>query len=270
MEEQIGQATDFVHTYVIPAAKALVILGVGYWASGFASKLALRSSRNAKLSEALARFLGQAAWYTVFAMAAYSAVAAVGIETTGFLALFGTVGLAVGLALQGNLSHFASGVMILFFRPFDIDDVVTAGGHTGKVNEIGLFATTLFTPDQDTIIVPNGAITGGSIVNHTRKGFRRGSVDVGVAYGSDVAEVTAILEKAVAEVDLLRKDPGFAVVCTGLGASSVDFTILFHADVPNFIPAGPAVRVAAYNALNEAGVDIPFNQIVVHQASADA
>lgn len=260
------EVSSFLNTWVYPGVTAIIIIAIGFWLSRIVGKLAVRSSRNAKLSEALARFLGQAARYLVIALAVITAAAKVGIETTSLVALLGSAGIAVGLALQGTLSHFASGVMLLIFRPFDIDDKITAAGHTGVVVEIGLFATTLTTPDNDTIIVPNGAVAGGSIVNHTRIGSCRGSVNVGVAYGANVDDVTAILEKAANSVDAVLADPGVGIGFVDLGASSIDFTVFFYTKPDDFVPAHGDVRKAVYNALNEAGVDIPYQTIVVQKA----
>jgi len=265
MDEQVG---SFLTTYVYPVVYALLIVAAGVWVSRIANKLSLRLARNAKLGESLARFLGQMARYAVLAAAIMAALKEVGVDVMGLLALFSAAALAVGLALQGSLAHFASGVMIMIFRPFDIDDVISAGGHTGKVEEVGLFATTLVTPDNHTIIVPNGAVAGGSIVNYTRRGFARGSVNVGVAYGSDVARITEILTKAAESVDTVMADPGVGVGFVELGGSSIDFTVFYHcdADAGVAIPTNGAVRKAVYDALNEAGVDIPYQTIVVQKS----
>lgn len=260
------EVTSFLNTWVYPGVTAIIIIAIGFWLSRIAGKLAVRSSRNAKLSEALARFLGQGARYLVIVLAVITAAAKVGIETTSLVALLGSAGIAVGLALQGTLSHFASGVMLLVFRPFDIDDKITAGGHTGVVTEIGLFATTLTTPTNDTIIIPNGAVAGGSITNHTRIGTVRATVAVGVAYGADVAQVTELLEKAAKSVDAVLDSPGVGIGFVDLGASSIDFAVHYFTKPADFVATQGAVRKAVYDALNEAGVDIPYQTIVVQKA----
>ncbi len=246
---------------------AIVIMAVGNAIAKMASRVAVRACRKAKLTEALARFLGQLARWTVLAFAAISALEYVGVDVMGLVALLGAAGVAIGLALQGNLSNFASGVMILIFQPFGIDDVITAGGHTGKVAEVGLFATTLITPDNHTIIVPNNAITGGSIVNFTRQGTQRVAIPVGVAYGSDVDEIVGILAEAVNSVDTVLSEPAPGVAFTGMGASSIDFTVLYHVNNADKVASMHAVRKACYNILNEKGIDIPFDQVVVHKAA---
>lgn len=254
--------------FAISVGGAIAIFIIGSMVARWLDKVALRAFRARKVDEALARFLASLVRWAVLAMAAVAALGAVGIETTSFVALLASAGLAVGLALQGSLSHFASGVMLLLFRPFSIGDVVNAGGQTGGVEEIGLFATTLKTPGGDTIIIPNASITGGVITNHTREGRRRADIGIGVAYGADLAKVSGVLEAAARTVDEVLDDPGVGVAVTGFGASSVDFVVLVWSTVPDYLPMQHKVKVALYNALNEANIEIPFDQIVVHQAPA--
>lgn len=255
---------------VLPFAKGAVLaIGIfilGWMISKWAERMALRSLRRTKTDEALSRFLASIARYTVIAATIIAALGAVGIQTTSLVAVFASAGLAVGLALQGSLANFASGVMILFFRPFTIDDVVTAGGHTGKVADIGLFATTLMTPDNQTIIVPNSGVTGGPIINIATDGIRRGEIDIGVAYGADLGKVQAVLLAAANKSELVDHTIAPAIAFVNFGASSLDFKVLVWATPGDFIPMLHNVRCAVYDALNEADIEIPFNQIVVHPA----
>lgn len=263
LAEKWPQAQDFV----INAATALVIFIVGWIASKWISSMMGRLLEKRRADKALARFLASLAQYLVLALACIAALDRAGVPSTSFVALLGSAGLAIGLAMQGTLGHFSSGVMILIFRPFTIDDVITVAGQTGKVTEIGLFATTMLTPANETIIVPNGSITGSTIVNLTRQGHRRAKIEIGAAYGCDVNQVKEILLKAAQNCPAVLKDPAPGVALTGLGASSVDFTVLVSARNEDFIAFQGDVRQALYDALNRAGVDIPFSQIVVHQAS---
>ena len=251
-------------------ALAIVIAIIGWIIAGWAASAVIRVCRAGKYDEALGRFLSQMARWTVLAGAGIASLGAVGIQTTSLVALLASAGFAVGLALQGSLSNFASGVMILVFRPFNLGDVITAAGTTGGVVDIGIFATTLHTPDNQKIIVPNSAITGGTITNITTLGTRRGAVDVGVAYGADVGEIMAILEAAAATVECVHSDPAPAVAFVGLGASSLDFTILTWADSADYLAMLHSVRKAAYEALNEANVEIPYNHLVVQHMPLSA
>lgn len=247
------------------ALKALFILALGWLFSKSAHRMAM--SATSRYDQAVAGFMAAMARYTVLAAAVIAALGAVGVETTSVVAIFASAGLAVGLALQGSLANFASGVMVLIFRPFELGDVVSAGGSTGGVTDIGLFATTLTTPDNHTVILPNSAVTGGTIVNFTRNGTRRGGIDFGVAYGADLKVVQAAAEKAVASCDLVLEDPGAAVVFTEMAASSLNFTVLAWANCDTYLAMIDQVRRALYNELNAQGIDIPFDQLVVHQAA---
>ena len=177
---------------------ALVILVIGWLASKWAHLILLSLARGRKLDESLSRLVASLVQYAVLATAVIAALGAVGIETTSLVAIFASAGLAVGLALQGSLANFASGVMLLFFRPFDLGDLILAGGHEGEVKDVGLFATTMLTLSNEKIIIPNTAITGGSIINYSVMGTRRASIAVGVAYGTDVTKTIEVLMAAAA------------------------------------------------------------------------
>lgn len=253
---------------IVGAALALVIFVVGWIFSKWAYSLVLRLLRARTIDEALSRFLAGIAQYAVLAAAVITALSKVGVETTSLVALLASAGLAIGLALQGSLAHFAAGVMTLLFRPYTIGDIITAAGHTGLVKEIGLFATTLRTPDNDTIIIPNGQASSSSIVNHTRSGSRRANISVGVAYGSDIERALGVVTDCLKSTDLVLADPAPSCGFGGFGASSLDLVARPFSRPEDFPAMQHNVRISIYHALNDAGIEIPFNQIVVHQAEA--
>lgn len=262
----------FLQDYSVPifgAIGALVIFVAGWVASKWANMILVRILRRAEVDEALTRFLASIGQYVVLAATVIIALGTVGIQTTSLVALLASAGLAVGLALQGSLSNFASGVMILFFRPFTLGDRITVGGETGSVRDIGLFATTLLTPENERIIIPNSQVTGGSIKNYTVEGKLRGSIDVGLAYGTDVGEAIRIMMEVCRTEPLALQDPEPAVVFTGFGASSLDFSVRAWANTADVFPMLHSLRIGLYNGLNENDVEIPFNQIVVHQAAGN-
>jgi len=248
--------------------QALAILFVGWLISKWAYRFAVNQIQKRQLDPALGKFLASMLQWTIIGAAAIASLGAVGIETTSVVAIFASAGIAVGLALQGSLSNFAAGVMILVFRPFTIGDMISAGGETGVVHEIGMFATTMHTADGLTIIVPNSAITGGTITNITTKGTRRADVPVGVAYGEDPAKIMKILADAAASASTTNADPAPAVAFVGLGASSIDFMVMAWCDSADYLAALHQIREACYNALNREGVEIPYDQVVVHKAEA--
>ncbi|WP_181234560.1 mechanosensitive ion channel family protein [Enhygromyxa salina] len=251
---------------IIGLVTALLIFVVGWMVAKWTHNGVTRLMRRRHLDEALARFLGSMAQYLVLAATVIAALGHVGVETTSLIALLGTAGLAIGLALQGSLAHFASGVMLLVFRPFTIGDYVEAGGQSGTIEEVGLFATTLTTLENQRVTVPNGTITSGPITNYTILGKRRATIDVGVAYGTDIEVATQLLLEAARDSELVLTDPAPAAVFVNLGASSLDFSVYVWSNNADFGGAKHATRKAIYDRLNAAGIDLPFSQIVVHQA----
>jgi small conductance mechanosensitive channel len=248
-------------------AIALGILIGGWIVAKWANRLTRRALSHRRVDEALARFLASILQYTVIAAAIITALGAVGIQTTSMVAVFASAGLAIGLALQGSLASFASGVMILFFRPFTLNDKVTIGGQTGVVHDIGLFATTLITGDNETIIVPNNAITSASIINFTKQGTLRGAVDVGVAYGTDVAKALGVIAAAAKRTELILADPAPAVAFGGFGPYSLNFTVFGWAKAADYLGMLHNLRRAVYEDLNTAKIAIPLSQVVVQKAS---
>ena len=206
------------------------------------------------------------AQYVALAAAVIAALGKVGVETTSVVALLASAGLAIGLALQGSLSNFASGVLLLILRPLAIGDRVTTGGHVGVVEEIGIFSTTLHSDDGEVVVIPNAQVTGAAIVNHSARGRRRGRVEIGVAYGAEVEAVLAALERATARVERALRDPAPRAVFSGFGASSLDFTVFVWSAPSELIGVLHALRRAIYEELAAAKIEIPFPQMVVHRA----
>lgn len=264
--EQIEMWTNQVIAWGLQGLQALLVLAIGWFVAKMVYGRILGVIQARGLDLALGRFLAQIARWSILGATVIAALGIVGVEVMGLMAVFASAGVAVGLALQGNLSNFASGVMILIFRPFDVNDVITAGGHTGVVQEIGLVTTILHTPANERVIIPNSALTGSSIVNLTVLGQRRAAIAIGVAYGSDVHQVMALLKETAQGVPGVLADPEVAVVFTGFGASSLDFEVRPWAMNADFFPMQTAMRSAIYDALNANGIEIPFDQVVVHQA----
>jgi small conductance mechanosensitive channel len=265
---------DTIKPYVIMAIPlllkiiyGLIILWIGKTIANAAETLCRKLLTKAKVDESLTGFLSAIVKYAVLAAAIIATLEQLSVKTTGFLAIFASAGLAIGLALQGSLSNFAAGTMILGFRPFKIGDVINAAGQSGCVESIGIFTTTLLTADNETIIVPNSAITGGAIQNFTAKDYRRVNTDVGIAYGEDLQKCEEVLRTAAGKTKSRIEDMDPDVFITGLGASSVDFNVRVFSKQADYWTVLHDLRKQVYNGLNEAGIEIPFNQIVVHQAN---
>lgn len=243
----------------------ILVLAAGWLASKWVNRLVHGACRRARLNEALARFLGSMARYVVIAAAIIAALGAVGIQTTSLIAVFATAGLAIGLALQGSLASFASGVMILFFRPFDLGDAVKIAGESGEVKDIGLFATTLVTANNETVIVPNAAITAGNITNYTRLGTRRATILVSGAYGTNVGRMHDVLLDAVERCPLVLREPAPAIALTGFAPSALEFSVTVWSKASDWEAAQDQVRRSIHEALNRAHIDIPFPRTIVEQ-----
>lgn len=243
---------------------AILIFVVGWIASKWTAGLIRNIFDRRKLDPSLGGFVAAIGQYTVLVAALIASLGAVGIQTTSLVAVFASAGLAVGLALQGSLANFSSGVMILFFRPFSVGDKIDVAGKVGDVEDIGLFATTMMTLDHNKIIVPNSAITSGVITNITTMGDIRGEIAVGVAYGTDLVKAMEVMKKASERCAHTLESPGAEVACTGLGASSVDFAVRGWCRAANYLAMLHELNVNVYDDLNAAGIEIPFSQLVLH------
>lgn len=243
----------------------LLIVAVGWVVAKWVATLVVGSTERAKLDAALGRFLSQLARYAVLVGTGVSALATMGFEVTTFVAVLGAAGFAVGLALQGTLGHFASGVMILIFRPIGLGDFVVVSGSTGTVKEIGLFQTTLITPDNQTIFVPNGAVMGGTITNFTRQGTRRAEIDVGVAYGTDLKAVEEACFKAIEGIEEILPEPAAGFAFVEMADSSLNFKLRAWCKAADFLLVMHKMRSNVYNELNARDIEIPFPQVVVHK-----
>jgi len=254
---------------IVNAAYGLVIMMAGWVVSKWTFKLVKGALNRGKVDEALTRFLASIAQYIVLAATLIAALNQVGVQTTSLVAILASAGLAVGLALQGSLSNFASGVLILGFRPFVLGDYVELGGKSGTVEDIGLFMTQLVTPNNEIVIVPNSSVTGNTITNFTAKGVRRCVIDIGVAYGEDLRKVTELLENITKGHESCLEDPAPSTVFDSFGASSLNMKVRAYAKNDDFWGMVNELKIQIYEVLNKEGIEIPFDQIVVHTASEE-
>ena len=204
---------------------ALVIFFVGKWVANLLSRFCVRLMRQAKVDETLSRFLANIIYAILMVVVILAALSELGINTTSLAAILAAAGFAVGMALQGTLGNFASGVMLILFKPFKVGDFVEAGGTSGVVEEIQIFSTHMRTADNISIIVPNAHITGGTIKNYSHKETRRIDLVFGCGYDDDLKEVKSFLEQAIRSDERVLSDPEPVVAVNELGDSSVDFVV---------------------------------------------
>ncbi|HIE54472.1 MAG TPA: mechanosensitive ion channel, partial [Chromatiaceae bacterium] len=199
-----------------------------------------------------------------------AALGELGIQTTSFIAILGAAGLAVGLALQGSLANFAAGFLLIVFRPFKVGDVIEAAGVTGKVSDIQIFTTTLKTPDNKTIIVPNGKLGNDNIVNYSTQKTRRVDITVGVAYDSDLKKVRNILEKIVEEDQRILKEPAPQIVVGELADSSVNFFVRVWVNSADYWDVFFDTNEIVKMRLDEAGINIPYPTMDINLRKVEA
>jgi small conductance mechanosensitive channel len=251
-------------TYGLKVIGVIVALVVAWTIAGWLRNKLQRSLEKRNFDATLTRFFANLTRYAILVGTVLGCLGVFGIQTTSFAAVIGAAGLAIGLAFQGTLANFSAGVMLLIFRPFKVGDVVSAGGVTGKVEEIELFTTTLNTPDNRRFIVPNRGIFGGNIENLTHHPTRRVDIAVGADYAADVDRTREVLEAMVAEIPDTLKDPPPQIFLKELGASSVDWVVRVWVNTEDYWDVYQETIRRTKQALDAAGIGIPFPQMDVH------
>lgn len=260
------KAWPLVQEYLIPATTALVFLVVGYLAAKLIARLVSTPVRE-RVDETLGRFVGRMVYYAIMVSVMIAVLGKFGFEVASFAAVLASAGFAIGMAFQGTLGNFAAGIMLMVFRPFKVGDVINAADVKGKVNEIDLFTTTLDTPDNRRLIVPNTAITSGTIENVTFHEDRRVEVCVGCDYSADLRQTREVLESAANSLQhyLVTGDGrGHQVVLGTLGDSCVNWTVRFWTKAENYWTVQEGLTEAVKNSLDAAGIGIPFPQLDIN------
>lgn len=214
--------------------------------------------------EILGNFISQVIFVCVIILSGITAIGTLGVQTTSIIAVLGTAGLTIALALKDSLSSLASGIMLIILRPFKKGDLLELGSITGRVEAINLFHTTLRLPDNKLAIFPNEAVTKGVITNCTDAEKRRIEWVVGVGYKSDIEEVKNILSNVILSIDEISKDPAPFVGVTELSSSSIDFSIrIWIENNINIFAVRSQLIEECKKALDNAGIEIPYNQLDV-------
>jgi len=195
--------SELLVLYGLKIITAIIILIVGRWIAMGVRNIVRRLIRRANVDEIIVSFVGSLVYVALLAFVVIAALGQLGIHTTSFIAILGAAGLAIGLALQGSLANFAAGFLMIIFRPFRVEDYIEGGGIAGTVEEIQIFTTTLKTPDNKTVIVPNAKMTGDNIINWSAKGTRRVDMVFGIGYGDDIDKAKKITPVATREVEMI-------------------------------------------------------------------
>jgi small conductance mechanosensitive channel len=222
----------------------------------------------AKVDTMLVEFIGSIASAALLLFVIIASLDMLGVNTTSLIAMLGAAGLAVGLALQGSLQNFASGVLLIIFRPFQVGNYIDAGGVSGTVEKITIFNTIMLTPDNREIIVPNAAVYGGTITNFSARATRRIDLVFGIGYGDDVKKARDIMAQTMESDERILKDPAPTVAVSELADSSVNFVVRPWVNASDYWDVKWDLTEKIKLAFDEQGVSIPFPQMDVHTDKA--
>lgn len=246
---------------------ALVIFIIGKILINWGNKLFAKMLQKRKVDASIQSFLKSIVNITLLVLLFLAVIGQLGIELTSFAALLASVGVAVGMALSGNLSNFAGGVIILVFRPYKVGDYIEAStGASGTVTDIQIFHTVLTTPDNRTIFAPNGAMSGAVVTNYSRQDIRRVDFSFSVEYGTDFKQAQAILMEVINKDSRILKDPAPFVEVGALASSSVNITVRVWVNAANYWDVNFDMNKNVYATFNEKGIKFPFPQLTIHQA----
>jgi small conductance mechanosensitive channel len=264
--DQLTKYWSQIESLAFPLLKALLILIIGFWLAGWLSRMVRKALDKREMSKELQSFLGSLVSVALKIAVLLAAAETAGLETTSLAVILGSAGLAIGLALQGSLANFAGGVMILLFKPFKTGDLIEAQGHLGHVKAINIFVTTLITPDNKTVILPNGPLSNGDITNYTTDGKLRVDLVVGIGYSEDIKKAREAIMQVMLNHPKVLKEPAPSVNVLELGDSSVNLAVRPFATPEDYWDVYFGVTEASKEALDAAGIEIPFPQRVIHQA----
>ncbi|MFT5220000.1 MAG: small conductance mechanosensitive channel [Planctomycetota bacterium] len=243
---------------------AIAIYVIGKYIAGFIRNLIIKMMQRSGTDKILVGFISNMVYGILVIAVVLAAVDSLGINVTSLLAIVGAAGLAVGLALKDSLSNFAAGVMIIIFRPFKIGDFITAGGASGVVDEIGLFATLMHTGDNQRLIVPNSGILGGNITNTSALPTRRVDLVFGIGYDDNIGQAKDIITAIMDADERILKDPAAAIAVAELGDSCVNMNVRPWVNSADYWAVRADLLEHVKVKFDEAGISIPYPQSDVH------
>jgi small conductance mechanosensitive channel len=260
----LARIWELITIYGLKVVAAIAILIIGRWVSMGIRNMLKKLMKKSNVDDTIISFTANLSYVALLAFVVLAALGQLGIQTTSFIAILGAAGLAVGLALQGSLANFAAGFLMIIFRPFRVGDFIEGGGATGTVENIEIFTTTLKSPDNKTVIIPNAKLTGDNIVNWTVKGTRRVDMVFGIGYGDDIDKARKILAEIVAGDDRILKDPPPQIALSELADSSVNFVVRPWVKSGDYWSVYFETMEKVKKAFDANQVSIPFPQRDVH------
>jgi small conductance mechanosensitive channel len=259
-----SQITDLVFTYAPKLVGAIVVYIIGNMIIKWMVKKIDTVMEKRETDDSLKPFLRSLFGALLKTLLIISVLGMLGVEMTSFIAILGAAGLAVGMALSGTLQNFAGGVVILLFKPYRVNDFIEAQGYTGVVKEIQIFTTILLTPDNKTVIIPNGSLATGSLINYSAEPTRRVDFSYGIAYGDSVQKAREIIMGVIATDDRILKDPEPFIGLGELADSSVNLSTRVWVKTEDYWGVFFTMNEKVYEALDQGGISIPFPQVDVH------
>lgn len=243
---------------------AIVVFLVGRWIVRRLNKLLAKILEKRHVEASLSTFVKSLVNITLTLLLIIVVIGVLGIETSSFIALFASAGVAIGMALSGTLQNFAGGVMILLFKPFKVGDTIEAQGQSGTVREIQIFNTILATPDNKIIIIPNGGLSTGLMKNYSREATRRVDWEFGIAYGDDYTKAKAVIARLLDADGRVLKNPAYFIALTSLGESSVNIVVRAWVNAGDYWGVYFDMNEKVYKTFAEENLNIPFPQLDVH------
>jgi small conductance mechanosensitive channel len=260
----LAKVYELLTVYGLKVVAAIVIFIVGRWVAKAVSNFIKKVMTKSKTDGTLVSFVGNLSYVALLAFVIIAALNQLGIHTASFIAVLAAAGLAVGLALQGSLSNFAAGVLMIIFKPFKVGDYIEGGGTAGTVEEIQIFTTQLKSPDNKAIIVPNAKMLGDNITNYTVKGTRRVELVFGIGYDDNIDKARQVIEDIIAQDDRVMKDPAPAVVVAELANSSVNFKVRVWTTADDYWGFYFDTTETVKKQFDAEGISIPFPQRDIH------
>jgi len=264
MQDLLGRIITLITDWGLKVLGAVVVLIVGRMVAKATRKAVRRALERGKMDPTLVPFVSSLVYYLVMAFVLIAVLGMVGIETASMIAVLGAAGLAVGLALQGTMSNFASGVMLLIFRPFYKGDFIEAAGVAGSVDTVGIFTTTLNTPDNVRIVLPNGTVWGQTIKNYATNPTRRVDLVMGISYDDDIGAAMETINRVLDSEPRVLKDPAPTVAVSELADSSVNFVVRPWCAKEDYWGVYFDLTRALKEELEKSGCSIPYPQTDVH------
>ena len=270
MEENLELIQELVVLYGVKILMALVIFIVGKWIVKKLSNVVEKLMQKNEVDPAIRNFAGSIIYYALLVFVCIAALGQLGIQTASFVAIVGAAGLAVGLALQGSLSNFAAGVLLLIFRPFKVGDFVEIAGTSGVIQSIQIFTTELNTPDNKKVIVPNGGVISGNIVNYSANDTRRVDLVFGIGYSDDIDSARKVIEGILKADKRVLEIPAATVAVVELAGSSVNFVCRPWVNTADYWDVYFDLTEAVKKAFDNSGISIPFPQQDVHMHQVES